>query len=50
MGLHDEIFQGLRSVLAGVDAKSTFCCLLADCLMFLAAGVALLAVFHYIYS
>jgi len=29
VGLHDEIFQGPRPVLAGVDAKSTFCYLLA---------------------
>ena len=29
VGLHDEIFQGPRPVLAGVDAQSTFCYLLA---------------------
>ena len=29
VGLHDEIFQGNRPVLAGVDAASTYCCLLA---------------------
>jgi len=29
VSLHDEIFQGPRPVLAGVDAKSTFCYLLA---------------------
>lgn len=29
VGLHDELFQGPRPVLAGVDAKSTFCYLLA---------------------
>ena len=29
VGLHDEIFQGPRPVLAGVDARSTFCYLLA---------------------
>lgn len=30
MGLHDEIFQGGRPVLAGVDAAST-CCYLLQC-------------------
>ncbi|WP_199203104.1 hypothetical protein [Paraburkholderia madseniana] len=29
VGLHDEIFQGARPVLAGVDAGSTYCYLLA---------------------
>ncbi|MGF6971040.1 transposase-like protein [Paraburkholderia sp. WC7.3g] len=29
VGLHDEIFQGSRPVLAGVDAGSTYCYLLA---------------------
>jgi len=29
VGLHDEIFQGATPVLAGVDAQSTFCCILA---------------------
>ena len=29
VGLHDEIFQGATPVLAGVDAASTFCYLLA---------------------
>jgi hypothetical protein len=29
VGLHDEIFQGATPVLAGVDAKSTYCYLLA---------------------
>jgi hypothetical protein len=29
VGLHDEIFQGPRPVLTGVDARSTFCYLLA---------------------
>jgi hypothetical protein len=29
VGLHDEIFQGARPVLAGVDADSTYCYLLA---------------------
>jgi hypothetical protein len=29
VGLHDEIFQGSRPVLAGVDARSTYCYLLA---------------------
>jgi len=29
VGLHDEIFQGATPVLAGVDAASTYCCLLA---------------------
>ncbi len=29
MGLHDEIFQGATPVLAGVDAASTYCYLLA---------------------
>ncbi len=29
VGLHDEIFQGATPVLAGVDATSTHCCLLA---------------------
>ncbi|MGF6507622.1 hypothetical protein [Paraburkholderia sp. 32] len=29
VGLHDEIFQGSRPVLAGVDAESTYCYLLA---------------------
>jgi hypothetical protein len=29
VGLHDEIFQGARPVLAGVDAESTYCYLLA---------------------
>ena len=29
VGLHDEIFQGAASVLAGVDAASTYCYLLA---------------------
>ena len=29
MGLHDEIFQGAAHVLAGVDAASTYCYLLA---------------------
>ncbi len=29
VGLHDEIFQGATPVLAGVDAQSTYCCLLA---------------------
>jgi len=29
VGLHDEIFQGSQPVLAGVDAKSTYCYLLA---------------------
>lgn len=29
VGLHDEIFQGLQPVLAGVDARSTYCYLLA---------------------
>lgn len=29
VGLHDEIYQGPRPVLAGVDARSTFCYLLA---------------------
>ncbi|MEO6322520.1 MAG: hypothetical protein ABIR56_17705 [Polaromonas sp.] len=28
VGLHDEIFQGAMPVLAGVDAASTYCCLL----------------------
>lgn len=28
-GLHDEIFQGSMPVLAGVDAASTYCYLLA---------------------
>ena len=30
VGLHDEIFQGNRPVLAGVDAASTYCYLLAE--------------------
>ena len=30
VGLHDEIFQGSMPVLAGVDAASTYCYLLAD--------------------
>jgi hypothetical protein len=30
VGLHDEIFQGAMPVLAGVDAASTYCYLLAD--------------------
>ena len=30
MGLHDEIFQGNRPVLAGVDAASTYCYLLVE--------------------
>lgn len=30
VGLHDEIFLGSRPVLAGVDARSTFCYLLRD--------------------
>jgi hypothetical protein len=30
VGLHDEIFQGPRPVLAGVDAQSTYCYLLAS--------------------
>jgi hypothetical protein len=29
VGLHDEIFQGVTPVLAGVDAQSTYCYLLA---------------------
>ncbi len=29
VGLHDEIFQGSMPVLAGVDARSTYCYLLA---------------------
>ena len=29
VGLHDEIFQGVMPVLAGVDAASTYCYLLA---------------------
>jgi hypothetical protein len=29
VGLHDGIFQGARPVLAGVDAESTYCYLLA---------------------
>jgi len=29
VGLHDETFQGATPVLAGVDAASTYCCLLA---------------------
>ena len=29
VGLHDEIFQGSQPVLAGVDARSIFCYLLA---------------------
>jgi hypothetical protein len=29
VGLHDEIFQGAKPVLAGVDAASTYCYLLA---------------------
>src|SRR5471030_1827151 len=29
VGLHDEIFQGAQLVLAGVDARSTYCYLLA---------------------
>jgi transposase-like protein len=29
VGLHDEIFQGAKPVLAGVDARSTYCYLLA---------------------
>ncbi|WP_429400979.1 hypothetical protein [Paraburkholderia sp. MM5482-R1] len=29
VGLHDEIFQGSRPVLAGVDAESTYCYLLS---------------------
>ena len=29
VGLHDEIFQGTLPVLAGVDAASTYCYLLA---------------------
>jgi len=29
LGLHDEIFQGAMPVLTGVDAKSTYCYLLA---------------------
>ncbi|MBC7683659.1 MAG: hypothetical protein H7176_00330 [Bdellovibrionales bacterium] len=29
VGLHDEIFQGSQLVLAGVDARSTYCYLLA---------------------
>ena len=28
VGLHDEIFQGAQPVLAGVDARSTYCYLL----------------------
>jgi hypothetical protein len=30
VGLHDELFQGATPVLAGVDAQSTFCYLLAS--------------------
>ena len=30
VGLHDEIFQGSMPVLAGVDAASTYCYLLAN--------------------
>ena len=30
VGLHDEIFQGNQPVLAGVDAHSTYCYLLAE--------------------
>lgn len=30
VGLHDEIFQGAMPVLAGVDAASTYCYLLAS--------------------
>lgn len=30
VGLHDEIFQGCRPVLTGVDAASTYCYLLQD--------------------
>jgi len=30
VGLHDEIFQGNRPVLAGVDARSTYCYLLSE--------------------
>ncbi|UIF88348.1 hypothetical protein KAF44_22925 (plasmid) [Cupriavidus necator] len=30
VGLHDEIFQGTRPVLTGIDAASTYCYLLAD--------------------
>jgi hypothetical protein len=29
VGLHDELFQGATPVLAGVDAASTYCYLLA---------------------
>src|ERR1700682_3070270 len=29
VGLHDELFQGSQPVLAGIDAASTYCCLLA---------------------
>jgi len=29
VGLHDEIFQGSQPVLVGVDARSTYCYLLA---------------------
>ncbi len=29
VGLHDELFQGATPVLAGIDAQSTFCYLLA---------------------
>ena len=29
MGLHDEIYQGEQPVLVGVDARSTYCYLLA---------------------
>jgi len=29
VGLHDEIFQGEQPVLVGVDARSTYCYLLA---------------------
>jgi len=29
VGLHDEIFRGITPVLAGVDAASTYCCLVA---------------------
>jgi hypothetical protein len=28
VGLHDEIFQGATPVLAGVDARSTYCYLI----------------------
>ncbi len=31
VGLHDEIFQGATPVLAGVDAASTYCYILAAC-------------------